>query len=147
MKTCVYFLIFLFVIAITFFANTAYSQNYSTVSKKCGSCQGSVSFSSKIGDYCPHCGVRWGYENTTKRETQSSSTVPYNNSRNTYMVIQSKAYFHTNPSASSRKNSYIVYGEIITAKVENNGYIYTSFINNVGQRTTGWVLKASLIEN
>jgi hypothetical protein len=34
------------------------------VSKSCGSCGRGVPSSSKVGDTCPHCGVRWGYETT-----------------------------------------------------------------------------------
>jgi competence protein ComGC len=37
----------------------------SLVSKSCGACGKKVSKSSKVGDTCPHCGVRWGYETTT----------------------------------------------------------------------------------
>jgi formylglycine-generating enzyme required for sulfatase activity len=37
-------------------------QSTVSVSKKCGSCGGGVSSTAKIGDTCPHCGVKWGYE-------------------------------------------------------------------------------------
>lgn len=47
------------------------AQSYTTRSKSCGSCGKQVSIHSKIGDYCPHCGVRWGYENE-RRTTYSS---------------------------------------------------------------------------
>lgn len=47
------------------------AQSYTTQSKSCGSCGKQVSIHSKIGDYCPHCGVRWGYENE-RRTTYSS---------------------------------------------------------------------------
>jgi competence protein ComGC len=35
------------------------------ISKSCGACGQQVSNSSAVGDTCPHCGVRWGYETTT----------------------------------------------------------------------------------
>ncbi|MEW6076653.1 MAG: hypothetical protein AB1724_02445 [Thermodesulfobacteriota bacterium] len=35
------------------------------ISKSCSACGNRVSNSSKVGDTCPHCGVRWGYETTT----------------------------------------------------------------------------------
>jgi len=41
------------------------AQTYTTVSKSCGSCNLPVPITSSIGDYCPHCHVRWGYENQT----------------------------------------------------------------------------------
>ena len=147
MKTKIQTFFALFIIAFSFSINSSYSQSYSTVKKNCGSCQGIVSATSKIGDYCPHCGVRWGYENTTKRETQSNTTTRFNKLSNSYMVIQSRAYFHTKPSSAYRKNSYLVYGEVITAKYENNGYMYTSYVNDGGQTTKGWVSKALLIQN
>lgn len=34
----------------------------SFMAKSCGACGKSVSSSSKVGDRCPHCGVKWGYE-------------------------------------------------------------------------------------
>jgi hypothetical protein len=30
--------------------------------KRCGACKAEVPASSKVGDNCPHCGVRWGWE-------------------------------------------------------------------------------------
>lgn len=46
---------------------------YYTSSKSCGSCGGSVSANSTIGMRCPHCRVRWGYEN--KEYSQEQRTV------------------------------------------------------------------------
>ena len=34
------------------------------LSKSCGACGNRVSNNSGVGDTCPHCGVRWGYETT-----------------------------------------------------------------------------------
>ena len=36
-----------------------------SISKSCGACGERVSNNSKVGDTCPHCGVRWGYETTS----------------------------------------------------------------------------------
>ena len=33
-----------------------------TVEKRCTACNNEVPVSSKVGDTCPHCGVRWGSE-------------------------------------------------------------------------------------
>jgi hypothetical protein len=41
--------------------------SYQSVEKHCGHCGHVVSPYAKIGDVCPYCGVRWGYENTTRR--------------------------------------------------------------------------------
>ncbi len=50
-----------------------------TVSKSCGKCLKSVSITSTTGDYCPHCGVRWGYENSTTTTSTSNSNYNYLN--------------------------------------------------------------------
>ena len=49
------------------------AQSYTTQSKSCGSCGKQVSIHSKIGDYCPHCGVRWGYENERRTTSYKKS--------------------------------------------------------------------------
>lgn len=38
--------------------------------KACGSCGKPVSVQSKIGDICPHCGVKWGSENATSGKSK-----------------------------------------------------------------------------
>lgn len=49
-----------------------YSFTQTISSKSCGKCLKAVSNNSKIGDYCPHCGVRWGYENSSTSTINSS---------------------------------------------------------------------------
>lgn len=46
-------------------------------SKHCGKCGKSVSVKSRAGMICPHCGVKWGRENTS--QTQSYNYDSYNN--------------------------------------------------------------------
>jgi hypothetical protein len=59
------------------------------VEKRCDRCGQVVSNNSKVGDVCPHCGTRWGYERgldgqvtaapsqpTTPVTTTSSPTIP-----------------------------------------------------------------------
>lgn len=71
------------IMLVSFFAlgisSTSYGQTSST--KSCGSCQKPVSNNSKVGDYCPHCHVRWGYENTS---TQYVNRTSYTNTTSTY---------------------------------------------------------------
>jgi hypothetical protein len=45
-------------------AYSGYASSY--MSKKCGSCGKPAPNSAKVGDVCGYCGVRWGYENTTR---------------------------------------------------------------------------------
>lgn len=60
--------LYFFVLAIS----TCLAQN-TTISASCGKCYKKVAASSKIGDYCPHCGVRWGYENTSTTTSSVSN--------------------------------------------------------------------------
>ncbi|MBX2963693.1 MAG: hypothetical protein KF687_14365 [Cyclobacteriaceae bacterium] len=66
--------LFLVFTMICFWSLSSYSQT--TLSKRCGKCSKEVSINSKVGDTCPHCGVRWGYESTSTTTIPSSST-PY----------------------------------------------------------------------
>lgn len=75
MRYLVYFIIILGSIS---FNNRLYSQTYTVESKSCGSCGGQVSNNSRIGMRCPHCGVRWGYEN---ERTTYNSAYKYNKQR------------------------------------------------------------------
>lgn len=67
----------LIVFSITM-SNSVYGQTYTTESKSCGSCGKQVSNNSRVGMICPHCGVRWGYENESK-STKYNYTPPSNN--------------------------------------------------------------------
>lgn len=55
------------------------AQTYTTESKSCGSCQKEVSVNSKVGMRCPHCGVRWGHENSHTKHTSSYKKYDFNN--------------------------------------------------------------------
>ena len=71
-STLILFLLFNIVIT-----TNSFSQTYTTESKNCGSCGKSVSNNSRVGMYCPHCNVRWGYENETKK-TSTNYNYDYN---------------------------------------------------------------------
>lgn len=68
-------------------SNVTKAQSYTTESKSCGACQKEVSINSRPGMTCPHCGARWGRENTT--HTQSSYTSYDYNSYNNYYTSAS----------------------------------------------------------
>jgi hypothetical protein len=77
-------------------------------SKSCGSCHNSVSVYSQVGDYCPHCGVRWGYENTT---TSTSYVNDYNYYNYDYYTgMSSTGYVNANSNLRSyaSKSAYVV---------------------------------------
>jgi predicted RNA-binding Zn-ribbon protein involved in translation (DUF1610 family) len=89
----------LFSIAI---ATNSFSQSYSTESKNCGSCGKSVSNNSRVGMYCPHCGVRWGYENETKKtSTNYNYDYNYNSYEKTTGMTTISVNLRSGPSTSS----------------------------------------------
>ena len=55
--------------------------SYRTVSKSCEKCGGAVSVSAKVGDTCPHCGVRWGVEKNTYSQSSSLPSSPRRSAR------------------------------------------------------------------
>jgi hypothetical protein len=61
--------------AVIFFTFAFILNMNAQTSKSCGQCHKAVSVYSKVGDYCPHCHVRWGYENT---KTTTTSSYDYN---------------------------------------------------------------------
>ncbi len=63
-------LIFFLFLLLTY--SWAFSQTRTVTSATCGSCKKSVPASSKVGDRCPHCGVRWGYENKLQKTEYES---------------------------------------------------------------------------
>ena len=96
-----YSLLFSFLFAPLFL----FSQNWVTESKSCGSCGGIVSKTAKVGDRCPHCGVTWGRENTTRT---SSSYYDYTPSYN-YSSYGYPSYNYSSVAidsyATTRKNT------------------------------------------
>jgi predicted RNA-binding Zn-ribbon protein involved in translation (DUF1610 family) len=107
------FLIFCSFIYVT--NNVTIAQTYTTESKSCGSCHQSVSIYSKIGDYCPHCGVRWGYENTTKKTKKSyeystpTYSYPGTSSYDNYsMPSYGTVFSNSNLRAYPSKNSSVI---------------------------------------
>ena len=83
-------------------SSNSFSQTYTTESKNCGSCQKKVSNNSRVGMYCPHCGVRWGYENETKKtSTNYNYDNNYNSYENTSGMTTISVNLRSGPSTSS----------------------------------------------
>jgi hypothetical protein len=134
-------------ISIILFSSKGFGQTFTSVSKTCGSCYLSVSANSKIGDYCPHCNVRWGYENSTRSGATSTykSSPEIKSKDQVYSVATTKTFFHNTASSDSQRKAYLIYGEIVFARSETNGYVYIIFVNGNGQVTKGWISKADLV--
>lgn len=63
---------------------------------------------------------------------------------NIYSVITNRANFYSLPNKNSQKKAYLIYGEVIKAKLENANYIYIEYTNNQGMQTKGWILKSNV---
>jgi len=140
--------------AITFtaFGQSAYSgfdspqtSTYTTISKSCGSCGGSVSANSCIGMTCPHCHVRWGYENTSRSTSYSSKIIPTSGSATTTGSANLRTGSSTNYTVICTMPAYT--SVIILGKSGNWVKVsYTDYSGYYGSETkTGWV-SASLLD-
>jgi hypothetical protein len=63
---------------------------------------------------------------------------------NLYSVISDRAYFYNSPNKSTKRNSYIIYGEVIKALKEQSGFVYVFYLNSKGVNTKGWLLKSDI---
>ncbi len=141
--------------------NQSLSQNSQIISASCGSCGKNVSKYAKVGDVCPHCNVRWGYENNVKgikpsqgynyepqkyySEQFSNNNITINGNSNFFKVVNKKAYFYSFPNISTKRKAYLLQHQISEIKSEENGFIYTEFINTEGIKTIGWIQKSDII--
>jgi serine/threonine-protein kinase len=66
--------------------------------------------------------------------------------RKKYTLSVSKAFFHSEPDASTRRKAHLVHwnNAELTALDEKNGFIYVVFFNTAGQITKGWLRKSDL---
>jgi predicted RNA-binding Zn-ribbon protein involved in translation (DUF1610 family) len=124
-------IIFLFLITAPALSFQAYSQTYTTESKSCGSCQKKVSNNSKIGMYCPHCGVRWGYENE-RRSTSTNYSYDNHNSYDNYEYkstgfTSSRVNLRSGPSKKSFVKTVIPSYTSLSILSSNGNWYYVSY--------------------
>lgn len=146
MKTM--FKLMLFSLLVLSFNMSSVAQT--STSKSCGSCHKPVSVSSKVGDYCPHCRVRWGYENTSTEyinQTSYTNTKSYTNyeDMNSLAFVTSNSNLRAYASTSASVLALIPAYSLVTIvgkygkwyKVEyseggyatKNGYIHESLVS------------------
>ena len=140
---------YLFVIAFSLCniilpSDKVFSQTYTSVSKSCGKCGKAVSSSSKIGDTCPHCGVRWGYENTstsTSTSYKKSTLTDYTPSSISNKNSTQKASSSGTSKVIKETNPFSTYSKLQTEnwilnKLTSYSKNYTSFSNILGILTS-----------
>ena len=78
-------------------------------SKSCGACHKPVSSNARVGQTCPHCHVRWGYENTTTRYVDSYAYDNYNYNSN-YQSVDRISFVTSNSNlrAYASKSAYVI---------------------------------------
>ncbi len=116
------------------FANITNAQTYTTVSKSCGSCGGSVSEYSRTGQRCPHCGVIWGQENT-KRSSRTTTKIKYNNYYDNDNMYQSSntitnCNLRSAPNTKATIMGVIAKNESITITQRKGDWVKISFLGS-----------------
>lgn len=131
---------------------TTKAQTYTTESKSCGSCQKEVSVNSRVGMRCPHCGVRWGYENSHTKHTGFNKKYDfttyndYNGSSYSTALTNSKCNVRSYPSTSAEvlgKASAYQSFEVITVDgnwVQVKVSVYDSYLGTT--TSFGWIHKS-----
>jgi len=57
-----------------------------------------------------------------------------------------RAYFHTEPDFTTRKNAYFTQNEIVYIQQIENGFGYVEFTNDKGKTSKGWIFLGNLIQ-
>jgi predicted RNA-binding Zn-ribbon protein involved in translation (DUF1610 family) len=134
-------------------SNSAYGQSYTTESKSCGSCRNQVSIYSTVGMTCPHCGVRWGYENENKSVSKNYQLPSYN--YNDYDFNQSSGITRSNANLRyfPSKNAPIImvvpaYSFLSILKKTGEWYHveYIAIDNNLQTSTLSGYIHQSLVK-
>ena len=84
---------------------------------------------------------RQGNDASNPITTNSNSSTQ---SSNRFVVVASKAYFYSSPDYSTRRQAYLLSGEIISGIKQQNGFVYTIYYNNKGQQTSGWIYSSDI---
>lgn len=142
-------IVFLFFSASFLNSNEVFCQSYTTESKSCGSCHKPVSNNSTVGMRCPHCGVRWGYENesrttTTKYKNDYESNYNYTKSSGS---TTSKVNLRSSPSTSSSVITVIPAYTFVTIISEEGNWYYVKYRYYTGysfEEVRGYIFKTLL---
>lgn len=129
---------------------------YQTSSKTCGKCNKPVSVDSKVGMRCPHCGVRWGTENTSYQTeykyyntygsdyySGSSSKIKRNGS---YVNVNRNSNLRTEPNTSGRIRGFIKEGNQVKIIKKKESWYYISYngcltVSKSKGTFEGWIME------
>jgi uncharacterized protein YgiM (DUF1202 family) len=133
----------LFILLSFFFGglNVAYGQS----SKSCGSCQKPVSAYSEVGDYCPHCGVRWGYENTSTRYVETPTYTTYQ-SASGVATVSANANLRSSASKSAYVLTVVPKYSVVTLLGKYGHWYHVSYQSGTSYYSTSGYIHDSLID-
>jgi hypothetical protein len=146
-------LVLLALIAISYFSFGQYSSDfsypgsYTTVSKNCGSCSKPVSSDSRVGMRCPHCGVRWGYENSTR--STSVSTVSRNIPSSGFASTARTANVRSGPSIDNSIVSTLPPFTSVTIIGKSGNWVkvkFSDYLSNYGTIELTGYIRADLLD-
>jgi len=84
-------------------------------------------------------------ERQSSVDTSAGKTSP-RASIGQFKVKSSRAYFHNEPDAATRRSAYMVpSNDVVTGLDEKSDFIYTEFTNSRGQTSKGWIRKTDLV--
>jgi hypothetical protein len=91
------------------------------------------------------------YAEASKHRQKNSSEVILKEStsitNNTFRVVSSKAFFHNEANNETRRNAFLVYGEVVKSAQMSNDFVYVTFINSSGSESKGWLKMADLTDD
>lgn len=110
-------------------SNKVYGQYYktTTVSKSCGSCGGTVSNNSRVGMRCPHCGVRWGYENERQTTSYNHSHRAYGNTYTGTRTIYKNGNLRVAPSTKSKVITQVSAFSMVNILSKKGSWYYVEY--------------------
>ncbi len=64
----------------------------------------------------------------------------------TYKISTKRAFFYKQPDLQFRRTAFLIYGQVVEALADENGFVFVTFINGNDVKTSGWLLKSDLIK-
>jgi uncharacterized protein YgiM (DUF1202 family) len=124
----------------------SYTDTYTSVSKTCGKCSKPVSSNSAVGMRCPHCGVRWGYENTT--HTSHVSNYPEHIPSSGIATTTTAANVRTGPSTEYGVVSTLSANTPVTITGKSGNWVkvkFTDYLSYYGMEEKYGYIRADLL--
>lgn len=61
-----------------------------------------------------------------------------------YKINVKRTYFYNRSDLKYRSSAFLIYGQVVEALADENGFIFVTYINGNGVKTSGWLLKSDL---